>query len=233
MLIFPSLLFFGSCYVPDPKMPNLEIFNFGRHELEEKVKSFDGLVVVDFQAPWCIDCKILHYYMGHVIKNNPDVLFLMVDVDKVPNIRNDFQIFHIPDVRFYRGDLNQLSSIVEGRAQDVQVMIEKLKNKDWSFLYFFYQILYIFIKEKQNLSYYDFDFQYHSFAIEPFFECCDLLRKLLKYWIHKLLNHLNPLISQILIFENRENKCSKGHIFNITIIHQWSEDDIKKMIEIC
>ena len=102
-------------------------FNKARPEIEKKVKETPGLVVVDFGAPWCPDCRRLSAGLPKLVANNPDVLFLCVDVDKVPNARADFQIRHIPDVRFYKGDLTELGSIVEGSAAQVQEKINQLR----------------------------------------------------------------------------------------------------------
>ena len=119
------------CFSVTPKgaPKNFEIFDFGKDEIEKKVKSFNGLVVVDFQAPWCIDCKILSYQLPRVIKNNPDVLFLVVDVDRVRTARQDFHIRHIPHVSFFYGNLTELASIVEGSANQVDSKIKELKEK--------------------------------------------------------------------------------------------------------
>ena len=95
--------------------------------LEQKVKGTSGLVVVDFGAPWCPDCRRLSAGLPGLAQKNPDVLFLCIDVDKVPNTRETFDIKHIPDVRFYKGNLNSLGSIVEGSAAQVQAKINELK----------------------------------------------------------------------------------------------------------
>ena len=91
-------------------------------------KNFE-IVVVDFQAPWCIDCKILSYQMPRVIKKHSDVLFLIVDVDRVRSARKDFNIRHIPHVSFFYKNLTELASIVEGNGPQVDSKITELKEK--------------------------------------------------------------------------------------------------------
>ena len=95
--------------------------------LEQKIKETQGLVVVDFGAPWCPDCRRLEAGLPKLAAANPDVLFLCINVDKVTDARQEFNIQHIPDVRFYRGNLNHMGQIVEGSAAQVQEQINKLK----------------------------------------------------------------------------------------------------------
>ncbi|OHT04514.1 Thioredoxin H-type [Tritrichomonas foetus] len=106
---------------------NYVTFNENKATIEEKIRSTPGLVIVDFTAPWCPDCRRLAAGLPKVAAANPDVLFLVCDVDKVQGARDDWQIAHIPDVRFYKGEPTHLHSIVEGSAQQVQAKIEELK----------------------------------------------------------------------------------------------------------
>ncbi|OHT10924.1 Thioredoxin H-type [Tritrichomonas foetus] len=106
---------------------NYVSFNENKATIEEKIKSTPGLVVVDFTAPWCPDCRRLAAGLPKVAAAHPDVLFLICDVDKVSGARDDWNIAHIPDVRFFKGEPSQLASIVEGSAQQVQAKVEELK----------------------------------------------------------------------------------------------------------
>lgn len=129
LFFFFKLTAFSYSITPPGAPKNFEIFDYGRNEIEKRVQNFDGLVVVDFQAPWCIDCKILSYQLPRVIKSHPDVLFLVVDVDRVRTARQDFQVRHIPHVSFFYGNLTELASIVEGNGAQVDSKIKELKAK--------------------------------------------------------------------------------------------------------
>lgn len=131
MMFLPFFIFtfFSYSLTPQGAPKNFELFDYERAEIEKKVKSYDGLVVVDFQAPWCIDCKILSYQLPRVIKKNSDVLFLVVDVDRVRSARRDFNIRHIPHVSFFYKNLTELAQIVEGSAQQVDSKIAELKAR--------------------------------------------------------------------------------------------------------
>lgn len=106
---------------------NIITFNEGKQAIEERIKSNSGLTIVDFTAPWCPDCRRLAAGLPKVAAANPEIPFLIVDVDKVKDARDQWQIFHIPDVRFFKGTTESLGSIVEGTAAQVQAKIDELK----------------------------------------------------------------------------------------------------------
>lgn len=106
---------------------NYVTFNENKEAIEAKIKSHNGLVVVDFSAPWCPDCRRLSGGLPSVAQKHPDVLFLNVDVDKVSGAREQWGIQHIPDVRFFKGTPTSLGQIVEGGAAQVQAKIQELK----------------------------------------------------------------------------------------------------------
>ncbi|OHT02025.1 Thioredoxin [Tritrichomonas foetus] len=108
-------------------LDNFIDFNENKEKITEKIKSTNGLVVVDFMSPTCSDCRRLAAGLPSVVKAHPDVLFLAVDVSKVETARDDWDIQHIPDVRFYKGSAEHIATIVEGLANQVEEKIRELK----------------------------------------------------------------------------------------------------------
>jgi thioredoxin 1 len=65
-------------------------------EYDELIKK--GNVVVDFFATWCNPCRKLGEVMEGVEKDYPNVKFVKVDVDQLPEIASRYNVYSIPQV---------------------------------------------------------------------------------------------------------------------------------------
>ncbi|MGH4141063.1 thioredoxin [Clostridium sp.] len=71
----------------------------------EEVTENDGLVVVDFWAPWCGPCRMVGPVMEELDKQYAGkIKFVKVNVDKNPMISNQFGISSIPTIMVFNGD---------------------------------------------------------------------------------------------------------------------------------
>jgi len=74
------------------------------HEVKD-VEEFEKLTkgkrgVVDFYASWCGPCKIIAPSIAQLESKFPDLVFLKVDVDKVPDLSEAYHIKYMPTFVF-------------------------------------------------------------------------------------------------------------------------------------
>ena len=86
-----------------------------------------GLVVVDFSANWCPDCRRLDAWLPKIIEDNPDVKFIGVNRDKHIDLFPEYGIEHIPTVHFFKK--------VDGQPKIVATAVEPKDNQEFTALF--------------------------------------------------------------------------------------------------
>ncbi len=67
-----------------------------------KLIAIPTLSVVDFFATWCGPCKAIAPQVHDIAMRNPNINFLSVDVDKVGEAAQDYNIRAMPTFAFFR-----------------------------------------------------------------------------------------------------------------------------------
>ncbi len=64
----------------------------------------DKLIVVEYSATWCGPCKKIAPYIDQLAKENPSIIFMHLDIDKLENsgVWGVEAIDSVPTFKFYR-----------------------------------------------------------------------------------------------------------------------------------
>ena len=97
-------------------------------DLTSRVSNHGGLVVVDFFAPWCGPCQRLVGELPKLAAENPNVLFIKVNVDDCQQLAGKFGVSSIPHVIFCKGNggsIQQLATVVGFNIAGIKQNIQK------------------------------------------------------------------------------------------------------------
>jgi len=69
-----------------------------KEEFDTVLKETEGVIIADFYATWCGPCKVLGPVLEELSGEYPEVKFIKVDVDEVPDLAGEYGISSIPTV---------------------------------------------------------------------------------------------------------------------------------------
>lgn len=104
----------------------LEIAN--KEQFKEVVQS--GVVLVDFFAPWCGPCKMLTPILNDIAKEYPDALLVRVNIEKLSNITDEYEVETIPTLLIFDdGKVVKSSNGLRSKEIIVKMLNEVLVTK--------------------------------------------------------------------------------------------------------
>ena len=101
------------------------VLDVNRDNFDEEVLNFDGRVLVDFWAEWCVPCMMLSPLVDEVSDELDDVKFCKVNCDEARDLALEYGIMTIPNLLlFENGELiNQSVGYIE--KQDIIDFVTK------------------------------------------------------------------------------------------------------------
>ena len=89
------------------------------------VKNQQGHVVLKFHATWCGPCKSFAPVVDNVANVRPDITFFAVDIDQLPELRDNYLIRSVPSLVLLK-DGEHLDTLVgSNTASNVNEWINK------------------------------------------------------------------------------------------------------------
>ena len=78
----------------EEKMEIMEIN--GAEQFEQEVINEDRIVFIDFYATWCMPCKTMSPIIEEIARENKEVKFVKIDIDKNEELAIKYNVMSIP-----------------------------------------------------------------------------------------------------------------------------------------
>ncbi|EAX95642.1 Thioredoxin family protein [Trichomonas vaginalis G3] len=108
---------------------NIIQFKGSKEDLKSAIESHNGLTVLDMSTQWCGSCRRLAMLLPKIAAENTDVLFLKVDVEDNPELKEYYKIDQIPVINFCKNDkgLEPIKTLVGLNVPAIKENITSLK----------------------------------------------------------------------------------------------------------
>ncbi len=74
----------------------MSIIHVDQNNYHSEVLNSEKPVLLDFWAPWCGPCRMLAPILEQVAEERSDVKVCKINIDEVPDLASEYQVFSIP-----------------------------------------------------------------------------------------------------------------------------------------
>lgn len=103
---------------------NMSVVSFNKDYLEN-VKNSGKIILLDFYADWCGPCHMLSPVVDEFAEENPDFVVGKINVDKEPELSEEFGVSSIPMLVVMKDGKILNKSVGAKSKQQILEMIEK------------------------------------------------------------------------------------------------------------
>ena len=103
---------------------NMSVVSFNKDYLEN-VKNSGKIIFLDFYADWCGPCRMLSPVVDEFAEENPDFVVGKINVDKEPELSEEFGVSSIPMLVVMKDGKILNKSVGAKSKQQILEMIEK------------------------------------------------------------------------------------------------------------
>lgn len=91
----------------------------------------DGLIIVDFSAPWCPDCVRINPILEILAETyEQKVSFYQINIDEEEELKNALNIRRIPTILFYENGVEVGERLVEPASRhEIEDAIKKILSR--------------------------------------------------------------------------------------------------------
>ena len=103
---------------------NMSVVSLNKDNFDE-VKNSGKIILLDFYADWCGPCRMLSPVVDEFAEENPDFVVGKINVDKEPELSEEFGVSSIPMLVVMKDGKILNKSVGAKSKQQILEMIEK------------------------------------------------------------------------------------------------------------